>query len=139
VFRPVSRIEYRTLLPEGQVLVCTLAGERFPVDVLRAWEKRAAAVFPFREDDDVTDVIRDVLANPQIRAIVFADEGWGREAFERFWARDWTPEGASSIKEEHLEVVREFVDLYDRDCGIHSPMQPFWPERLLYKPEENSP
>lgn len=138
MFHPVSRIEYRALDPDGQVLVCTLAGERFPEALLSTWRGRAAAVFPFRGDDDLADVVRDLLANPGIRAIVFADEGAGREAFERFWARDWVPDGAKVIKEEHLEVVRQFVDLYDGDCGLHSPLPPFWPEPLIYQTEESA-
>jgi len=73
----------------------------------------------------MVDVFRDVLANPQIRAIVLIQDSG---AFRDAW--NGPQEG---IPEEHLSVARRFVDLYDEDCGIHDALPPFWPKRLIYE------
>jgi hypothetical protein len=76
------------------------------------------------------DLVRDLLANPQIRAIVFDGPGTGVQVIRDFWTSRDIPK-TWYINAEHIMLVRQFVDLYDEDCG--SPvMQPFWPKRLKY-------
>lgn len=113
--------------PGAQVLVCGLETAPPAAFLAEKWAKRAAAVFtaPFT----VLNVVRDILANPQIRAIVFEGTGNERELFRQFW------EGLVSfggIHEDHLDLVRRFVDLFDEDCVFYKPKQPFWPLRLKY-------
>lgn len=133
MFMPVSLIEYRLLDPDQQLLVCTLSTETTAAHVAEKWATRAAAAFKFEEYDDISEVVRDVLANPQIRAVVFDGVGRGRAPFLAFWRREKQLEG---INEEHLEMVRQFVDLFDDDCHFHKPKQPFWYKRLIYKTPE---
>jgi len=79
----------------------------------------------------VRDVVRDLLANPQIRIIVLDGDVRNRQQWEAFWF------GGSDFPEwrfdlEHIKLVRQFVDLYDSDFAIKGPMQPFWPIRIRY-------
>lgn len=131
MFQPVSRISYHALDVDKQILVCALEGGHRRNDLLTRWETRAAATFSFTEADDVCDVVRDLLANPQIRAIVLDGSGKAEDKLRAFWARQTTPNW--KINEEHLELVRQFVDLFNEDCGFHKPQQPFWPQRLKYQ------
>lgn len=137
MFEPVSAIEYDFCARDRQILVCLL-DEPATWEKKEKWCARAAAMFNFRAGDDLVDVLRDLLANPQIRAVVFDgnEDGLGRNAFLAFWDRSWTPVTIGPIKEEHLEVVRQFVNLYDGECMIRKDLPPFWPERLIYKESE---
>lgn len=131
MFQPVSQISYHVLDVDKQILVCSLEGGHRRNDLLTRWETRAAATFSFTADDDICDVVRDLLANPQIRAIVFDGSSAVENVFRDFWERRTTP--GWKINEEHLELVRQFVDLFNDDCGFHKPQQPFWPQRLKYQ------
>lgn len=132
-FEPVSNIKYRIVDADRQLLVCTFDAPHDSTTVLAKWHDQAAATFPFREGDDLCDVIRDILANPQIRGLAFDGPGsdaGAADVFRKFWNRetkaDW------GLREDHLELVRQFVDLFDEECGLRKPLQPFWPERLRY-------
>lgn len=131
MFHPLSGIQYIVLDPDKQILVCSLDAQAATSDLRERWRDRAAAIFSFRAGDDVLDVVRDLLANPQIRIVVFDGEGAGREVFDAFWkkTREFDLDG---IAENHADAVRQFVDLYDGDCGMRGPLQPFWPTRLKY-------
>jgi hypothetical protein len=76
------------------------------------------------------DVVRDLLANPQVRMVVFDGPTHGRQAYDAFWRG--TDDPGWSIEMEHVTLVRRFVDLYDDDLGLKGPMQPFWPVRINY-------
>ena len=130
-FEPVSAIEYLRLDDERQVLVCALSSRKEASWLQKKWAGRAVAVFEFHAGDDVMDVVRDLLANPQIRALVFEGEGKVRSIFSGFWSGALKI-GLQGVAEQHVTVMRQFVDLYDGDCGIRGPLQPFWPERLRY-------
>lgn len=125
-WQPASKLEYQLLNPKGQILVVTCP--MLKRDVSR-WRERAVAVVG-DSSRYMRDVVRDLLNNPQVRVIVFDGEACGRDAYSAFWAGGAKPEWR--IDEEHLTLVRQFVDLYDDDCGIKSPMQPFWPARIKY-------
>lgn len=131
MFQPVSSISYHVLDGSKQILVCSLEGAHQREDLVEKWKTRAVATFAFTEADDLCDVVRDLLANPQIRAIVFDGQRPIPNVFLDFWQRRSPP--SWKINEEHLELVRQFVDLFNEDCGFHKPQQPFWPQRLKYQ------
>lgn len=126
MWKPVSALDYEPLYKRGQILVVTCP--MLKRDVNR-WRDRAVAIVG-DSSRYLRDIVRDLLANPQVRAIVFDGPACGRTAYDAFWAGEDTPEWR--IETEHLKLVRRFVDLYDEDCGIRSPMQPFWPARISY-------
>jgi hypothetical protein len=133
VFQPVSQVSYHVIDGDKQILVCSLEGDHRRSGLLERWKTRALATFSFTEADDLCDVVRDLLANPQVRAIVFDGSSPVEATFRAFWTRQIAP--AWKINEEHLELVRQFVDLFNEDCGFHKPQQPFWPQRLKYQEE----
>ena len=129
VWKPVSTIEYLSLKPTGQILVvaCPLTRD---ADAVRArWSERGCSIAP-DTGMFLRDVVRDLLANPQVRAIVFDGPACGRVAYDEFWAGAAKPEWR--IDNEHLQLVRQFVDLFDDDCGFKTAYQPFWPSRIMY-------
>lgn len=130
-FQPVSAIDYLVLVPDGQVLVCSLDTVPTTASLVDKWQGRAAAIFSFAEGDDVIDVIRDILANPQIRALVLDGDGAGASKIREFWSNA-SVSSKQGIPQESLDLVRRFVDLYDDDCGFKGPRQPFWPKRMKY-------
>jgi len=130
-FEPISTIVYSIFNPDRQLLVCCSEETKNLHQHLREkWEKRACAVFGFGSGDSLQDVIRDLLANPQIRTIVFEGSGSSRNLFSAFWASKDIPNWG--INAEHITVVRQFVDLYDHDCS-NLLLQPFWPTRIKYE------
>lgn len=132
MWKPVSKVEYLPLNGKGQILVVACPLTRHADDVRARWAERACAIAPDTEMF-LRDVVRDLLANPQVRAIVFDGQACGREAYEAFWRGSDLPNWR--IDEEHITLVRRFVDLYDDDCGIKHPMQPYWPARVMYLEE----
>ncbi len=129
MFQPVSDLEYLRLEPKAQALVVVCyVGPRFK-EARERWKSRACAVIN-DSAQNLRDVVRDLLANPQIRSIVFDGDCCGRDAYARFWDGE-TPAGWN-IDEEHVTLVRRFVDLYDDDFCHRGPQQPFWPARIRY-------
>lgn len=127
MFQPVSRVSYLRCAEDKQVLVCVCDTAQSLESLSPTWKDRAVALFHFTE---VSDVLRDVLANPQIRAVVLIGDS---SSFKEQWAKP-----IEGLPEEHVSVVRQFVDLYDGDCGIYGPLPPFWPKRLVYElPKED--
>lgn len=131
MFQPVSRVAYHMLSKDKQILVCALEGGHTHTELLTRWRERAAATLSFSTSDSLTDVVRDLLANPQIRAVVLVGAPEKASAFQDFWQRKVPLKG--DIKEDHQELVRQFVDLFTDDCNFHKPQQPFWPQRILYR------
>lgn len=128
MFQPVSRLAYQLLEPMAQAIVVVDPTKVAPHEVTAKWGKRAAAAIDDAVDH-VRDVVRDILANPQIRVVVFDGPVACRDAWEDFRdgaAPDW------KIDQEHLTLVRQYVDLFDDDFLIKGPMQPFWPLRIRY-------
>lgn len=131
MFRPASDLPYRMLSPEAQVLVV--------VDVFRSteavesrWKGRACAAAPdLPELPAVRSIVRDLLNNPQVRAVVFDGECRSRAAFDDVWSGRADLSGWK-IDEEHLSLVRQFVDLFDDEYTVRKPLQPFWPARIFY-------
>lgn len=100
-----------------------------PSTLAERWKDRAA--FAMWEDAAILrDVVRELLHNPQIRAVVLDGQPACSDAFRAFWD-DETPVDWR-IDEEHLRLVRQFVDLYDDDFAHRGPQQPFWPLRIKY-------
>jgi acetone carboxylase gamma subunit len=129
MFQPISGLTYRMLKTEGQALVVVCpCGPQF-IGVEDRWLTRAAAVIHDAKAV-MREVVRDLLHNPQIRSIVFDGACCCRAAYTDFWAGALKPEW--NIDEEHLALVRRFVDLYDDDFTYHGPPPPFWPLRIKY-------
>lgn len=137
MFTPVSGVQYYSVNVDRQILICSLGTPSTTPALLKKWGERACAVFEFRAGDDLCGVVRDLLANPQIRAIVFDGEGGDACALRAFWRREVSPDWG--ISPDHLELVRQFVDLFDEDCSFHQAQQPFWPERLKYTTPPQNP
>jgi len=129
MFKPVSETEYSLLVPVQQRLVCSLDDPPNALHLREKWGERACAIFSFKASDSLYDLVRDLLANPQVRTIVFDGEGAGRQVIGDFWHSTDHPDW--DIPSDHVSLVRQFVDLYDGDCG-GGVMQPFWPKRLTY-------
>ncbi len=128
MFQPVSSLGYQLLEPTAQAIVVVDPSRLAPHEVTAKWGKRVAAAV----DDDpanVRDVVRDLLANPQIRIIVFDGPTRNRDVWEDF---RYGPMPDWKIDQEHLTLVRQYVDLFDDDFFIKGPMQPFWPLRIRY-------
>lgn len=140
-FEPVSSRPYTLFNPTGQILVCT---NMAPAETARTvWGERAAAAFSFEWKDPLEPVVRDILANPQIRAVILATptpphRGPGSRVLREFWESphprpDW------KIPTIYLDLIRRFVDLFDEDCGIYGPLPPFWPERIHARAAASAP
>jgi|SRR5580704_1080461 hypothetical protein len=130
MWQPVSDVEYQVLEPRAQALVIACPTRVKTPEIRRCWGSRAAALAP-DSAQFLKDVVRDLLANPQIRVIVFHGSTCGREAYDHFWRSSIVPDWG--ISGEHLTLVRQFVDLFDDDFLIRAPMAPYWPERITYK------
>ncbi len=132
MFEPVSRLSYLRLRPDAQAIV--VLGDP-PIRALSArdiefhWSPTACAALEGRPGI-VRDVVRDLLANPQIRAIVFSGEVLGRDEWDTFFYGEEIP--AWKIDNEHIQLVRQFVNLYDDEFQTKDTMQPFWPTRVRY-------
>lgn len=132
MFEPVSRLPYLKLRSDAQAIV--VLGDT-PVRVLSAfdiehnWGSTACAALEGRSGI-VRDVVRDLLANPQIRAIVFSGAVTGRDEWDGFFYGSDIPPW--KIDNEHILLVRQFVHLYDDEFQTKDTMQPFWPTRVRY-------
>lgn len=123
MFDPISGLPYRRLAVKGQAIaIVSTLDEATAV----RWVSAAALL---RDCDAVPrDVIRDLLANPHVRSLVFEDGVACREAFSVVWEG----QEVTGIDQEHSALVRSFVDLYDGDYAHHGPQPPFWPLRIKY-------
>ncbi len=129
MFRPVSKLPYRVVSRSAQALLIRRPPGGLLADDLSFWDGRVAACLSDLDAANLRDVVRDVLNNPQIRAIVFAHEPVCRSAYAAFWGGSCGLEG---IDDEHITMVRQFVDLYDDDFVLRGPQQPFSPTRVMY-------
>lgn len=130
MFHPVSDISYLTGDPDAQVLVCSLALSKSRPELLSKWQGRAAAFFEFTDASKFSALVRDLLANPQVRALVIDGDG-DRAVFDGFW-RGTDALAIPGVAPHHIELVRHYVTLFDDDCGILRPLRPYWPHRLRY-------
>ena len=128
MFRPVSSLPYRLLSRSAQALLVRRAPGGLLADDLSFWDERVAACLP-DEHASVRDVVRDLLHNPQIRVVAFAHNPMCRAVFAAFWEGS---DGLEGIDNEHVTMVRQFVDLYDDDFLLRGPQQPFNPSRIMY-------
>jgi hypothetical protein len=129
VWKPVSKLEYQPLNPKGQVIVIACPMLKRDDEIKERWKERAVAILN-DSSKYLRDVVRDILANPQVRAIVFDGAVCCRDAYDAFWLGKDQP--AWRIEKEHIDLVRQFVDLFDDDCMWQESMQPFWPARIMY-------
>lgn len=132
MWQPVSKLDYEALNSKAHALVVTCIATAKTRDVASRWATKGVAIVG-DSGTFIRDVIRDVLANPQIRAIVFDGPAAGRDVYDTFWTGPNNP--AWRIDAEHLNLVRQFVDRFDDDCNWRMPPQPFWPARVLYLEE----
>lgn len=129
MWKPVSKLEYLPLNPKAQAIVVVCPLTQRDADVRARWSERACAAIG-DTSRHLRDIVRDLLANPHVRAIVFDGPACGRAAYDAFWAG--APQPGWRIDDEHLTLVRQFVDLYDDDHAIRVASQPFWPARIMY-------
>lgn len=129
MWKPVSKLDYVPLYPKGQVIVVACPALKRDAEIRERWGNRACAVIG-DSSRILRDLVRDLLANPQVRALVFDGPACGRESFDQFWRGTDTPPW--QIGTEHLNLVRQFVDLFDDECFWKAPPQPFWPARIMY-------
>lgn len=129
MFRPVSALPYRVVARNAQALLVRRPPGGLLADDLSPWDGRVAACLADQDAANLRDVVRDVLHNPQIRAIVFAHDPACRPAYAAFWAGS---DGLKGLDDEHVTMVRQFVDLYDDDFALRGPQQPFSPTRVMY-------
>lgn len=99
------------------------------------WQDVACVVV--HEPVNIRDLVRDLLANPQVRALVFIGEPVCRKDVVDFWASTENP--GFRIDMEHVELVRRFVDLYDDGIGWKTTPPPFWPQRIRYLEDSVEP
>lgn len=132
MWKPVSKLNWMPLAPEGRLLVVSCPMLVTDTAIKERWGTRACAAIS-DSSSIVRDVVRDLLANPQVRAIVFDGPACGREAYDKFWLG--TDDPGWRIDREHIDLVRQFVDLFDDDCMWRVPPQPFWPVRVMYLDE----
>lgn len=123
-----ARGAFAVLNPEAQAVV--IAHPDQPFEALKEkWRSRAA--FVMWEDACILhDIVRELLYNPQIRAVVFDGEPECRKVFQDFWRDEIAVKW--KIDHEHLQLVRQFVDLYQDDFMHRGPQAPFWPVRIKY-------
>ena len=133
MFEPVSGLTYQRFNKDAQALVVACPGLRSPEELRVRWAARAAAAIG-DSSRYLQDVVRDLLANPHIRIVVFDGEACGRKAWSDFWDGRYVPDWP--IQNEHLRLVRQFVDLYDDDFVIKTVLPPYWPARICYKNKE---
>lgn len=125
----MSKLEYVPLNPKGQAIIVACPMTRDEVQIRERWKERGVALLG-DTSNYLRDVVRDLLANPQVRMIVFDGPACGRAKYDEFWYGESDP--GWRIDMEHVTLVRRFVDLYDDDFGAKAPMQPFWPSRVRY-------
>ena len=130
MFRPVSSTEYVLLDPNAQAIIVACPMRTKLPALLETWSKRAVGIVGDSEQY-LPGLVRDILANPQIRVVCFVERACGREAYDAFWSGTGDP--GWGIDLEHLNLVRQFVDLRDDDFTMKLAHQPFWPTRLIYK------
>ena len=131
MWKPVSKVDYATLTPRSQILIVSCPLRERALDLVQRWRDRACAIAP-DSSKILRDVVRDLLANPQVRAIVVptappvvarsTTPSLGRRRAADTWR----------IDEEHLALLRGHVDLYDDDFSMKVPAQPYWPARIAY-------
>lgn len=135
MWQPVSRLEYLALDPRAQAVVVACPLEIKTPEIRRRWASRAAAAVG-DSAQFLPGLVRDLLANPHVRVVVFHGPACGRDAYDAFWRS--TNDPGWGIALDHLALVRQFVDLYDDDFLLKAPLAPFWPERILY-PDKETP
>lgn len=120
-----------------QILVCTLSDPR--LYAINNWVDKSAAIFELTRDLQLDALIRDLLANPQIRALVIDGEGQARALLEMFWGGHIDqlisrgPRGMfAGIPREHLDLVRMHVGLYNNEFVLTRPMLPYMMKPLKY-------
>lgn len=134
MWKPVSTICYRALNSSAQAIAVVGLDiseglETRLADSADKWRDRAAGLYGLGSATAVRDVVRDLLANPQVRAIVFDECPKVLRWFTSVW--DGTQD-LQGIDGEHVALVRQFVDLYDGDFSLRGPQQPFSPVRIMY-------
>lgn len=129
MWKPQSRLDYLPLNPKGQLIVVSCPMTTSKPVIQARWNERACAWIG-DSGKYLRDIVRDILANPQVRAIVFDGPVCGRPTYDKFWLGSEDP--GWRIDLEHLNLVRQFVDLFDDDCMWRVPPQPFWPARIMY-------
>jgi hypothetical protein len=134
MWKPVSGLAFRALNPSTQAIaVVGLDLSRELADQLgpkvEKWKERVAALYALGSPIAVRGVVRDLLANPQVRVVVFDACPDVYRWFLATWRGD-TP--VPGIDDEHVSLVRQFVDLFDGDFMLRGPQQPFHPSRIMY-------
>lgn len=133
MFEPVSQLPYIALAPERQALIvlCTHPGRLSTrEDLMARWGTVACAAVS--DSLFCYDLLRDLLANPQVRAIVFDAVQPGCSEPWRAWFEGTDMPLSRKIDREHVTLLRQFVDIYDDEYVAKGSLQPWWPSRIRY-------
>lgn len=133
MFEPVSQLPYVLLSHDKQALVvapCSHADVGRWLSVLERWRPRAYAAIPVAFFG--YDLVRDLLANPQVRAVVFDSVCDACAAPWRSWFEGVDAPALDRIDAEHRSLIRQYVDLFDDEYEAKGPLQPWWPSRIRY-------
>lgn len=128
VFQPISKLEYVHLNPNGQAIVIFCPSRFKEPEIKDQWKDKAAAAV-WDSEVYLPAVVRDLLANPQIRVLVFHGQVCGRAAYEQFFSSQSIPNWG--IDGEHITRIRQFIDLYDDDFVLKGFRPPHWPSRII--------
>lgn len=127
MFEPLSSIEYVAGNKNSQFLICML--EPMGVVAESNLKDKVTALFVFKQGI-IFDLVRDLLYNPQVRSLIvvpgiteFAKE------FVDFWTRKLEIPG---LPQEHSEMLRNFVGLYDGDFHMRGVLPPYNPTRVRW-------
>ena len=135
---PNSKIFY-FISPENKnhVLVCTL--DTPIMEKADKWKTGVSALFNLRTREQIGYLIRDLLANPQIRVIVLDGVG---DAVKRdlyaFWNNELTLRDLdiTDISEEHVTLLQQYVDIYEDEYKGYMTMTMYSPEPIKYPKKE---
>lgn len=135
MFEPVSQLSYVALDATRQALVVAgclhSAGDLAAPDVVcLRWGRAAAAAVAAGAFG--YDLLRDLLANPQIRAIVLDAVCAACAAPWRSWFEGVDDPALDRVDAEHRALIRQYVDLFDDEYQAKGPLQPWWPSRIRY-------
>jgi hypothetical protein len=96
------------------------------------WSAGAAALL-YAGQFDLTSLVVDILANPQIRVIVI--DSAGDDIVEQVTRLKSSKLGeglTAPIKGEHLALVNQYIDVYFEQYHGKFPLPPFYPSPIKY-------
>lgn len=127
--RKHSQIDYLVCDEKKQILVCTLGSPR--LDKVNKWRAKGAAIFELTELSQLNSLLKDLLANPQIRALCLDGDGFMKQVLQAFWTGQNPKE--TDISDDHLTLIRQGVSLFEEDCNILLFTPPYLMKPITYE------